>query len=155
MSNGPRIVTLGDLPDENVGHITLRYDDEDDRREYLAQQQLQLGFIGIDGKLKSENFNGDEMPKALCCAACCPCCIGGPCSPNRKKEWINLLKVPTFWLIIIQIIMFIIELSLRGFESPSKNPSLGPPVKSLIETGGKYAYDMQKNVFNVYLFILL
>ena len=83
----------------------------------------------------------------------------GSCFRSCLNYLRHLLIHPVFWLAVVQTIMFVVEISLHGFASPKDNPSLGPPTISLIQTGGKYGYGIQKEVIfsfpYYYLFIYL
>ena len=49
-----------------------------------------------------------------------------------------MLKCFLFWVTILDIIYFIVELSVGGVTSGGANPSLGPPEKTLLLLGAKY-----------------
>jgi len=76
-----------------------------------------------------------------------------PCGTERKQEWVRLCKSFMFVVSIIQIIMLIVEVSLRGFTNTSNNPMLGPPQSSMIELGAKDAY-LERHEHEVYRFIV-
>lgn len=64
----------------------------------------------------------------------CSCCLGPCCSDVRKDDWKRLFLTFTFWTVIVELIMLIIEFVLGGISWPS----LGPDIKTLINLGGKY-----------------
>eukprot|EP00708_Paratrimastix_pyriformis_P003693 GAFH01002484.1.p2 GENE.GAFH01002484.1~~GAFH01002484.1.p2 ORF type:complete len:334 (+),score=48.50 GAFH01002484.1:69-1070(+) len=68
------------------------------------------------------------------CMQCCPCCIGPCCSPVRRFDYKRLLKTFTFWISVVQVIMFIVEVSMGGFSQ-----NLGPNTATLLALGAKYA----------------
>jgi len=70
------------------------------------------------------------------CVCCCPCCVGNPCSDGRQREyrW-------TFWsfigiLVILEYIMYIVELSF-GFYWYSSD-FMQPFSSTLLLLGGNY-----------------
>lgn len=66
-------------------------------------------------------------PGAWLCP-CCTCCYDGechPCSEDNKTVYKSWLKTFIFWVSILDIAMFVAELAVGGFESPSINPMLG------------------------------
>ena len=73
---------------------------------------------------------------------CCPCFVGPPCSPTRKQDYKNMLKTFCFWISIVQIIYFIVEVSVGGIDS--SNPSIGPSSSTLLLLGAKSAYKIKK-----------
>jgi len=53
----------------------------------------------------------------------------------------NLLKRVTFWIVIVQLIMFIVSLACDGgFASLDENPLIGPSALGLVRSGAKYTY---------------
>jgi membrane associated rhomboid family serine protease len=71
---------------------------------------------------------------------CCPCFVGNPCSDVRKSDYKRMLLSFIFWISIIDLIYFIVEVSMGGFISPSINPALGPGSDTLYKLGAKNAY---------------
>mmetsp|Transcript_27483 Transcript_27483/g.72567 ORF Transcript_27483/g.72567 Transcript_27483/m.72567 type:complete len:224 (+) Transcript_27483:380-1051(+) len=67
-------------------------------------------------------------------AMCCPCCIGDPCSENRRNWYVNQMKTFIGIISIIQIFIFIIEVSLSGWVG-----ILDVPSDVLYVMGGKVA----------------
>ncbi|KAJ3425756.1 rhomboid-like protein [Anaeramoeba flamelloides] len=68
---------------------------------------------------------------------CCPCCVG-PCrSEERKNDFQKMKKLFMFWVTIVDLIYFVIELFACGFASPSKNATLGPPSSCLNDLGAR------------------
>eukprot|EP01107_Rhizomastix_libera_P009512 TRINITY_DN25609_c0_g1_i1.p1 TRINITY_DN25609_c0_g1~~TRINITY_DN25609_c0_g1_i1.p1 ORF type:complete len:336 (-),score=83.12 TRINITY_DN25609_c0_g1_i1:72-1079(-) len=144
INNGPRVMTLSDLRSDN-GTLDNPYQNEEyGARRSAAGNQMRIQFVAVDGSKAEETVDADGMMKVYCQSMCCPCCIGGPCSPQRKKEWFNLFKTFTFWIIITQLVMFFIGLGIGGFESSEVNPMLGTNSKALVDTGAKYGYAMQQ-----------
>ena len=45
--------------------------------------------------------------KRFCLDSFFPCCVGKICSPARKKDWIRMLKTVTFWLMIIEVALYL------------------------------------------------
>ncbi|KAL0490303.1 rhomboid-like protease [Acrasis kona] len=70
----------------------------------------------------------------------CPCLIGNQCSPARRGDYIRLLLSFIFWVSIVDIIYFIVTVSVGGFTSPALNPALGPDSDTLYRMGAKSAY---------------
>ncbi|KAH3742843.1 membrane protein [Pelomyxa schiedti] len=121
----------------------------------VSPQQLQLSFAAVDGSMSTTTIdisNKKSLLSDIALVTCCPCCIGGPCSQPRRAEWINYLKRVTAWLIFIQLVLFIVSLSLDGFASVKNNPQLGPPAESLVKLGAKYAWAMRYE-YQVFRFI--
>mmetsp|Transcript_27481 Transcript_27481/g.72557 ORF Transcript_27481/g.72557 Transcript_27481/m.72557 type:complete len:342 (+) Transcript_27481:73-1098(+) len=73
-------------------------------------------------------------PWQLPMAMCCPCCIGDPCSENRRNWYVNQMKTFIGIISIIQIFIFIIEVSLSGWVG-----ILDVPSDVLYVMGGKVA----------------
>ncbi|KAF0972278.1 hypothetical protein FDP41_009181 [Naegleria fowleri] len=74
----------------------------------------------------------------MCLMCCCPCFVGPPCSPVRKQDYKNMLMTFCFWISIVQLIYFIVELSVGGFDP--QNPSIGPSSLTLLKLGAKSSY---------------
>ena len=106
--------------------------------------ELEIPFIAIDGSPASVTLHSDSMDEArktVLLTSCCPCCVGGIRSPERVAEMKNLLKRVTFWIVVAQLIMFIVSLGCSGgFASLSDNPLIGPSVEGLVNSGAKYTY---------------
>lgn len=71
-----------------------------------------------------------QFPLALCC----PCCIGDPCSDNRRRWYTDQLQTFIGVISMLQIIVFCVELMLGGWGGLLEVPS---PVLSAM--GGKVA----------------
>lgn len=86
------------------------------------------------------SFNRDISeitPGFLCGYSYCPCCLGPCCSEERKRDWCKLLKTITFYLMIIQIILYLTCVSL----STDLDWSLSPDLDVLMKFGANgYAY---------------
>lgn len=154
MSN---IRTLSDYPSNkpNAQPFPNAWDGEDQQQQHgqrarysavhpqfsaAAQQQSQMSEF--DDTFWSPNLPPEEHVQFhhLLLNACCPCCVGNPCSEVRKYDYKNLLSSFIFWITIVDIIYFIIEVSIGGFVSPSQNWSLGPGSNTLLLLGAKNTY---------------
>jgi len=105
---------------------------------------MQISFIAIDGtpaRVHVDSGDMDDARKMMCLASCCPCFVGGIRSPERVAELKNMLKRVTFWIVIAQLIMFIVSLGCSGgFASIKENPLLGPSTLGLVKSGAQYTY---------------
>lgn len=136
---------------QNSYQQNQRYSDE----PFIRQQQSGGGiqYVGVDGyrhALPAHEIQ--QNPVTSCCLMCCPCVVD-PCGSERRQEWVRLCKSFMFVVSVLQIIMFIVELSLRGFTSPSNNPMLGPPTSSMIDLGAKDGY-RERHDYEVYRFFV-
>jgi membrane associated rhomboid family serine protease len=138
------IVTLSDY--QNVDNqSTGAYQTMQPMPMYGAQQQVyQFGNTEQrqDDQFWSWNLAPDEPPKwyHMFLVCFCPCLVGNPCSDVRKEDYKRLLVSFIFWISILDLIYFIVEVSIGGFVSPSQNPSLGPGSDTLYRLGAKNAY---------------
>ncbi|KAL9648054.1 hypothetical protein ABK040_012108 [Willaertia magna] len=104
----------------------------------MTNDPMQAQFEMNEDMFWSYNLHGVQPQwYHMCLMCCCPCFVGNPCSPVRKGDYIRMLKTFLFWISIIQIIYFIVELSVGGIDS--KNTSLGPPASTLLLLGAKSA----------------
>lgn len=91
----------------------------------------------------SYNLQG-QQPKwyHILLNCCAPCFVGPPCSENRKKDWRRLLWSFIAWITVVQIIMFIVEICIKGFADPFTRfpPRFGPPPDVLLLLGAKNSY---------------
>lgn len=69
----------------------------------------------------------------MCCMQCCPCLIGPLCSPVRKADWKRFIQTFTFWISLLQIVVFIVEAAWGGLSSSA----IGPDTSVLIAMGAK------------------
>mmetsp|Transcript_51031 Transcript_51031/g.119979 ORF Transcript_51031/g.119979 Transcript_51031/m.119979 type:complete len:346 (+) Transcript_51031:2-1039(+) len=67
-------------------------------------------------------------------AMCCPCCIGDPCSSNRREWYLAQMQTFIGIITIVQVIFFIIEVALSGWVGV-----LDVPSDVLAQMGGKVA----------------
>eukprot|EP01080_Neovahlkampfia_damariscottae_P010509 gene10509-3031_t len=69
----------------------------------------------------------------------CPCFVGNPCSSVRKRDYLRLFTTFIFWVSIIQILYFIVEIIVEpGFAPYSQNSMIGPSGGTLIKLGAKF-----------------
>ncbi|KAL0483840.1 rhomboid-like protease [Acrasis kona] len=94
---------------------------------------------------------GEQQPKwyHILLLCCCPCFVGNPCSPIRRQDYKRMLLTFIFWITILDIIYFIVEVSLGGVVSREVNPALGPGDATLIKLGAKQAY-LIKNKYEIH-----
>lgn len=102
---------------------------------------------GIDGRETDVMLppDGWRYMAIMCCGSCFPCFIPPLWSAEKKEQYLNLIKsfsfivsfiqvgllsrsCPSSPLILtaLQVIVFIVELSMGGVVSWDDNPSLGP-----------------------------
>lgn len=87
--------------------------------EYNVPKELSFQFWSLNTSDPSQ-----LTPCYLCQYSFCPCCTGPCCSSERKKDWLKLLKSITFYLIIIQIILYIVCISMSRDMSWELDPDL-------------------------------
>jgi len=73
-----------------------------------------MQYMGIDGNPHMMSQEDMQSPLRICGLSCCPCCVPPICSNEQQTQYKTLLKSVTFITSMIQIIMFIVELSLAG-----------------------------------------
>jgi membrane associated rhomboid family serine protease len=108
---------------------------------YQQQQQEEgeaRGFSSSDGMFWSWNLTGPPQWYHMVLLCCCPCFVGPPCSEVRKRDYKLMLQTFLFWITIVDIVYFIVELSIGGITNTEENPSIGPPNRTLILLGAKY-----------------
>jgi membrane associated rhomboid family serine protease len=83
----------------------------------------------------------------------CPCCIGPGCSDARKNDYKRLLKSGTFWVLLIQIILYIATVS----KSTNIGWMLEPSTDVLLEFGANSRSKIQclGHVHRLFGYILL
>ena len=116
---------------EQVRDPLIEEDVDNAIRQLDIPKELRTDFWSIN--LADRNRMGTHF----CCYAFCPCCAGPCCSQSRKNDWIRLFKSITFYLILIQIIIYIACVAL------SKNMTwmLDPDLSVLIKFGANgYQY---------------
>ena len=74
-------------------------------------------------------------PWQLPLAMCCPCCIGDPCSQNRRNWYVAQMQTFIGIITILQILIFILEVALAA----SWSAILDVPSPVLAVMGGKVA----------------
>jgi len=74
-------------------------------------------------------------PWQLPMAMCCPCCIGDPCSENRRNWYVSQMQTFIGIISIVEIVIFIIEVVLSG----TAESILDVPSGTLAVMGGKVA----------------
>lgn len=75
---------------------------------------------------------------------CCPCCLGPPCSHNRRTNYRNMLKTFSGAVFVVCVVMFVAEVAVEGGVVPvSVNPMVGPSASTLAHMGAAYGYRMQ------------
>ncbi|GAM21045.1 hypothetical protein SAMD00019534_042200 [Acytostelium subglobosum LB1] len=68
------------------------------------------------------------------------------CSCRQLVQRYPWIKTFIFVISVIQVFYFIASLCLHGFATPSVNPMLGPPSRSLMTLGAKFAPMMVDNL---------
>eukprot|EP01111_Echinosteliopsis_oligospora_P004882 TRINITY_DN1799_c0_g1_i1.p1 TRINITY_DN1799_c0_g1~~TRINITY_DN1799_c0_g1_i1.p1 ORF type:complete len:335 (-),score=61.31 TRINITY_DN1799_c0_g1_i1:27-1031(-) len=107
-----------------------------------------MPYIGIDGYTHTaEGYS----TAGYCCLNCCPCVVE-PCSSQRKSEWVKMTQSFMFAISVVQIIMFIVELSMGGVVPSSENPMIGPSSMTLIKIGAKWGYG-ERYKYEIYRFV--
>lgn len=74
------------------------------------------------------------------CLGCCPCFVPPLCSSSRKAALYKVFQTASFILSIIQIAVFIAELSVRGVAPLAINGGIGPWTDTMDWMGAKNAY---------------
>lgn len=120
-------------------------DDDDDRSAMTSGFPNVVQMPGIDGRDTQFTLPQSTWQRGavLCCGACFPCFIPPLWSAGRKQQYLNLAQSFTFVVSLIQVIMFIVELSMGGVVSPEDNPSFGPSGSTLVKLGAKDPYLMR------------
>lgn len=135
-----------DYPEDSVplNNTTITTDNNNN-----GNNGMTLYYIGVEGSTKSTTID-PERSWALQIARVYgfPCTVGGgnssssnPFTQDRISEYKSLLKRFSFWVSMVNILMFIIALFCdSGFASLSDNVFLGPSAKGLSAAGAKYTY---------------
>jgi membrane associated rhomboid family serine protease len=83
----------------------------------MIPRELQASFWTPNGATPTE-FSVSHF----CKMAYCPCCVGPCCSEQRKSDYCRLLRMLTFWLMVVQLVLYIITMSrtdeLDGYLEP-------------------------------------
>lgn len=109
----------------------------------------------LDINYWSWNLNSydDFNCKNICLLNYCPCCVGPCCSPARKSDWCGLLKRFTFWLMLLQLALYISTLAY----STDLGWQLEPDTDVVIRFGAlsteKIRYKNQVWRFITYMFL--
>jgi membrane associated rhomboid family serine protease len=103
----------------------------------------------------SWNLSEEPQPYHMLLMCLCPCFVGNPCSSVRISDYKRLLRSFIFYVTLVQIVYFIVELSYkgRGFAPVRQNPFLGPSANTLKELGAKYGPDI-KYKYQIYRLIV-
>lgn len=102
----------------------------------------------------SYNLQGESIQwyhMVLMC--CCPCFVGPMCSDVRKSDYKVMLRCFLFWITIVDLIYFLVEICVGGVTNASDNSSLGPPTSTLILLGAKYVPKI-KYQYQVWRFVV-
>ena len=80
----------GESQQGGIGQQFMNYGQQSDQRQ--------------DDQFWSWNL-GDQQPKwyhvlLLCC---CPCFVGNPCSPIRRKDYLRMLLTFFFWITVLDV----------------------------------------------------
>eukprot|EP01116_Phalansterium_solitarium_P004387 TRINITY_DN15396_c0_g1_i1.p2 TRINITY_DN15396_c0_g1~~TRINITY_DN15396_c0_g1_i1.p2 ORF type:complete len:334 (-),score=104.39 TRINITY_DN15396_c0_g1_i1:317-1318(-) len=118
-----------------------------------SSRRYQMGYTGIDGYQGTHTSDQPPGVRDYCLLMCCPCCIGGPCTPQHQLEYRRMCASFSFVVSMIQVIMLIVELSLGGVVSTNENPSIGPGGSTLDYLGAKNAYKMQHD-YQIWRFVV-
>lgn len=57
-------------------------------------------------------LTGEFNFKDFCCSAYCPCLVGQLCSEARKKDWKKLFMSFGFWILIVEIALYIATVAM-------------------------------------------
>ena len=96
----------------------------------------------MNGEMQTST-SGSRSTAGNLLLGCCPCFVD-PCGPTRRSEYVKSLRSFSVLVGLLQVLMFIVSVSLKGFVSPSQNPMLGPPTESLVLLGAKQCYLIQQ-----------
>ena len=108
-----------------------RYQPTDDS-PYETHEIIIDPTTAIPAELKTTFWSQNAPPqspgqfscKRFCLDSFCPCCVGPTCSEVRKKDWKRAMKTVTFWLIVVEVILYLamVVCTKTGFDwtlSPS------------------------------------
>lgn len=122
---------------ERGGIHTIPASSSDYDPSTMAYAQTQP-MISLSDSVWSDNLPPDHIPgtcDVLLVSCGCGCFVGPCCSETRKKDWCNVLKMFTFWISIVQLVMFIVSYALGG----PLGSGLSPSTYALMQLGAKYA----------------
>lgn len=134
----------------NNNNAAVIYVDEDtispsDRQRILSSsssngQPIQvMQYVGADGSLSMLTPQEMQRPSNIFIAGCCPCFIScQPCSPQRKSEYKNLIRMASLWVCVVDLIVLIVSIALDGFAPLKDNFSIGGTTDALVKLGAQY-----------------
>ncbi|OHT05218.1 Clan S-, family S54, Rhomboid-like serine peptidase [Tritrichomonas foetus] len=93
--------------------------------QFSVPQELKFDFWSLN----ITDVNEISRCKTICALSYCPCCVGPCCSPNRKKDWFKFLKMTTFYMMVIQLILYIVSLALSKTVTWDLQPDLDILIK--------------------------
>jgi rhomboid protease GluP len=83
----------------------------------MVPKELHASFWTPNGATPTE-FSVSHF----CKMACCPCCVGPCCSEQRRSDYYRLLRMLTVWLMVAQLVLYILTMSrthhLAGYLEP-------------------------------------
>lgn len=98
----------------------------------------------MNGELQTSSSGGGKC--GACVPSCCPCFVPPMCSASRRGEYVKSLRSFSVLLGLLQVIMFVASVSVKGFVAPSENPMFGPPSSSLVLLGAKQCFLLQRRL---------
>lgn len=125
---------------------------EQEAQERMVEHQQQFFYFPPEEEAYAVGYNlvvdlpSRPNPALTAVMGCCPCFIGDPCSTLKRLEYKKAIKTICFFISILQILMFIISLSLDGFAPVSDNWLLGPTGDALVSMGAKDAYLIKESL---------
>jgi len=100
--------------------------------------------LGIDGNRTLLRHDNVTRPTSILGSMCCPCfTVNDPWSIESRKRYMNCLLSLTSLLSLVQIILFVVCMALGGIAFVSENPTIGPPLATLVQFGAKDAFLMK------------
>lgn len=137
------------------------YVDEDSISDRDTQAMMMMSggsvrvmqYVGADGSLSMLTPQEMQRPANLCLAGCCPCFIScQPCAPKRRGEYKNLVRMASFWLCVVDLVLLIVSIALEGFAPPRSNYGLGPTTNALVRLGAQYSMKIRYD-YEVWRFV--
>jgi hypothetical protein len=92
----------------------------------MAPKELQASFWTPNGATPTE-FSVAHF----CKMAYCPCCVGPCCSEQRRSDWFRLLRMLTFWLMVVQLVLYIVAMA----RTPEVDGYVEPDLEVLLDFG--------------------
>lgn len=124
------VVDLEDVSDpETPPNKNVRYVISANQLYSISLAELNLPPGLCAGYWKLNTFNQRlTTPSDVVLAFYCPLFIGPCCTPLRRKGWLRLFLTLTFWVMLLQVIIFFALLSVS--HNPLHNTTINPSILS-------------------------